>query len=153
MAVSDKEWGKAFDLLSKFERRLLDPDLFKWDYFTEELNRGKATLWRNKEFKQEFLRVKDLIKKYKNGADYSLEKSLESVKDSRIKELEQQVQELTNQLDRERERLAYASIIARRKNIDPNDFLEDSPLREAQNISKKSESNVQLADFIRSNKK
>lgn len=153
MAVSDKEWEKAFDLLSKFERRLLDPDLFKWDYFTEELNRGKATLWRNKEFKQEFLRVKDLIKKYKNGADYSLEKSLESVKDSRIKELEQQVQELTNQLDRERERLAYASIIARRKNIDPNDFLEDSPLREAQNISKKSESNVQLADFIRSNKK
>ena len=60
---------------------------------------------------------------------------------------------MTNQLDRERERLAYASIIARRKNIDPNDFLEDSPLREAQNISKKSESNVQLADFIRSNKK
>jgi len=153
MAVSNKEWEKAFDLLSKFERRLLDPDLFKWDYFTEELNRGKATLWRNKEFKQEFLRVKDLIKKYKNGADYSLEKSVESVKDSRIKELEQQVQELTNLLDRERERVAYASIIARRKNIDPNDFLEDSPLREAQKISKKSENNVQLADFIRSNRK
>lgn len=150
MAVSDKEWEKAFDLLSKFERRLLDPDLFKWDYFTEELNRGKATLWRNKEFKQEFLRVKDLIKKYKNGADYSLEKSLESVKDSRIKELEQQVQELTNQLDRERERLAYASIIARRKNIDPNDFLEDSPLREAQKSSK-IPSNNDLLKFIKSN--
>lgn len=150
MAVSDKEWEKAFDLLSKFERRLLDPDLFKWDYFTEELNRGKATLWRNKEFKQEFLRIKDLIKKYKNGADYSLEKSLESVKDSRIKELEQQVRELTNQLDRERERLVYASNMARRKGIDPNDFVEGSPLREAQKSSK-IPSNNDLLKFIKSN--
>ena len=47
---------------------------------------------------------------------------------SQIEVLKAQVQELTKQLNRERERLIYASMIARRKNIDPAEFLDESPV-------------------------
>ena len=154
MATTQAQWNKAFEILSKFERRLLEPELFSWDFFLERLEPSKATLWRNKDFRSEFERVKKLVKDYKNkNIDYSLERSLESKKDSRIKELERQVQELTDQLDRERERLAYASMIARRKNIDPDTFMENSPLREAKELKKKTDNISDLVGLIKKNKK
>lgn len=154
MATTQQQWDKAFRLLSEFERKLIEPEEFSWDYFLERLEPSKATLWRNKEFRNEFNRVKKLVKDYKNkNIDYSLERSLESKKDSRIQELERQVKELTDQLDRERERLAYASMIARRKNIDPNEFLESSPLREAKELAKKSDNISVLKNLITKNKK
>ncbi len=130
MATSDKQWNKAFNILSEFERQLISPELFKWDYFLEKLSVSKATLWRNQEFRDEFNKVRKLCDKYKKGTDYSLEKSLDADKDIKIKRLEATIEELRQQLDRERERLAYATMIARQKDIDPNEFLENSPLVE-----------------------
>lgn len=154
MATTQAQWDKAFDILSRFERRLIEPEHFSWDYFLERLEPSKATLWRNKEFRSEFERIKKLVKDYRNkDIDYSLERSLESKKDSRIKELERQVQELTDQLDRERERLAYASMVARRKNIDPETFIESSPLRKAKELEKKNENLSDFASFIKKNKR
>lgn len=154
MATTQAQWDKAFDILSRFERRLIEPEHFSWDYFLERLEPSKATLWRNTDFRNEFNRVKKLVKDYKNkNIDYSLERSLESKKDSRIKELERQVQELTDQLDRERERLAYASMVARRKNIDPDTFIESSPLREAKALEKKEDNLADLVSMIKKNKK
>ncbi len=45
--------------------------------------------------------------------------------------IEARVKELEDERDRERERLAYASMVARRNNIDPEQFNEKSPLLRA----------------------
>jgi len=49
-------------------------------------------------------------------------------RDQQIEKLKAQVEELTSLLNRERERVLYASMIARRKNIDPAEFLDGTPL-------------------------
>ena len=59
---------------------------------------------------------------------YGLNASKESAKDAEITKLKRQVKELKEQLSRERERLAYAAMAARRKYIDPIRFEEESPL-------------------------
>ena len=90
---------------------------------------SKPTLWRNRDFRDEFNRVKKLVKAYKDGkAVYDLKVSKESAKDAEINKLKRKVEELENQLSRERERLAYAAVVARRENIDPIKFEENSPL-------------------------
>ncbi len=57
MSTSKDQWKTAFDLLSQFERKLISPESFKWDYFTENVGASKPTLWRNEEFKTEFQRI------------------------------------------------------------------------------------------------
>ena len=59
---------------------------------------------------------------------YDLEESKESLKDAEIKKLKEKVNILEGQLARERERLAYAAVVARRENIDPLMFEQSSPL-------------------------
>jgi len=137
MTTSKNDLNKAFSLLSQFERQLIDPAEFRWNYITNRVKASKATLWRNYEFRKEFTRVKDLVKDYKAGfAEYSLEKSKESVKDQEIAKLKAKIRQLESELNRERERLAYAAMVARRRNIDPNDFLEESPLMRAKSFVK-----------------
>lgn len=133
MTTSSKQWETAFSALQQFERQLVPPKLFKWNYFTENSGISRATLWRNKDFVREYQRVKDLIKSYALGTERfdqlaSLKTARDRDRDQQIERLKAQVEELTKQLNRERERVLYASMIARRKNIDPAEFLEETPL-------------------------
>ena len=132
MAVSKAQWNLAFELLGRFERQLIGPELFKWDYFIEQVSCSKPTLWRNKLFKEEFQRVQRLVREYKGkNIEYSIERSKMSQKDQEIQKLKDRIKVLEDERDRERERLVYASMVARRRNIDPEEFTERSPLRKA----------------------
>ncbi|ACA84609.1 hypothetical protein [Shewanella woodyi] len=147
MATSQEQWTQAFEILEHFERKLIEPKEFNWTYFKETTGVSKATLWRNENFRSEHARISKLIKKYKEkNADYDLEQSILSVKDHEILELKKQIFELEKKLGRERERLAYAAIIARQSNIDPNRFMEESPLLKAQANAKKNEINTPKID-------
>jgi hypothetical protein len=129
VATSQEEFDKAFKILSHFERQIIPAEDFGWEYLTNRVKPSKPTLWRNREFRDEFNRVQKLVRAYKTGkANYNLKASKESVKDAEIVKLKRQVEDLKSQLSRERERLAYASTVARRSNIDPLLFEDESPL-------------------------
>jgi len=148
MSTSKDQWKIAFDLLSKFERRLISPAEFKWQYFIDNVGASKPTLWRNKDFKIEFKRVQKLVKQYKTkNIEYSLERSKMSIKDQEIEKLKAKIEELKKERDRERERLAYAAMVARRHNIDPEQFNEKSPLLKA-NEKKTEKSIVDMNDPV-----
>mgnify|MGYP000255751266 CR=1 FL=1 len=146
MAVSKEKWNQAFQLLSQFERKVLDPSLFKWEYFEEVLGISKPTFWRNEGFRSEHSRVRKLVNKYKNNnADYDIEQSKLSIKDQQITDLKARIINLEQQLDNERERLAYAAIVARQADIDPDRFMKQSPLLKAK--SKEKEKSSKVADL------
>lgn len=129
MATSKEDFDQAFKILSQFERQLIQPEEFGWDYITDRVKPSKPTLWRNTDFRFEFERIKKLVKAYRSGKKrYDLNESKESVKDIEIKKLKIKVANLESQLNRERERLAYAAVVARRNNIDPMKFERESPL-------------------------
>jgi|GEM_PF-1435745 len=142
MATTQEQWDKAFSVLHKFERQLIEPAMFCWKYITEQAGVSKVTLWRNKVFQSEFQRVKELMKAYaaseiKFDQEKSIKAAKERDKDRQIEELKAKVDELNKQLSRERERLIYASVIARRKNIDPSEFIVGSPLnRKVKSVGK-----------------
>lgn len=134
MATTEEQWASAFSLLQQFERQLIEPSNFSWKYLTENTGVSKATLWRNSEFESEFQRVRAIVKAYSAGEvafdqELSIKASLERDKDRQIETLKAKVDELNRQLSRERERLVYASLIARRRNLDPADFMDNSPFR------------------------
>ena len=148
MSTSKEQWKIAFDFLSKFERGLISPKEFKWQYFIDNVGASKPTLWRNEEFKMEFQRVQKLVKQYKTkNIEYTLERSKLSIKDQEIEKLKTRIKKLEDERDRERERLAYASMIARRHNIDPEKFNEKSPLLKA-NEKKTEKSIIDMNDPI-----
>ena len=129
MAIKAEELQKAYDILSRFERQLIEAKKFKWDYITDRVAASKVTLWRNKDFKAEYDRVQGLVKGYIHGdKEYSLERSQASETEKQIKLLKDRIEHLEKELDRERERLAYAAMIARQSNIDPMQFIDKSPL-------------------------
>ncbi len=132
MAIKADELQKAYDILSRFERQLIEAKEFKWDYITDRVAASKVTLWRNKDFKAEYDRVQGLVKGYIHGEkEYSLERSQASQTEKQIKLLKDRIQQLEKELERERERLAYAAMIARQNNIDPMRFIDKSPLSAA----------------------
>ncbi|WP_312205727.1 hypothetical protein [Pseudomonas kuykendallii] len=133
MTISTQHWQVAFSTLQQFERQLIAPNLFSWNYIVEVCGISKPTLWRNKEFSSEFQRIKILTKNYVRGEQCfdqvtSLKAARDRERDQQIEKLKAQVEELTSLLNRERERVLYASMIARRKNIDPAEFLDGTPL-------------------------
>lgn len=129
MATTKEEFESAFKILSQFERQLIPADEFGWEYITSRVKPSKPTLWRNMDFRDEFNRVKQLVRAYKsNRTVYDLKVSKESFKDAEINRLKRKIEELEGQLSRERERLAYAAVVARRESIDPIKFEKDSPL-------------------------
>lgn len=135
MATTKEQWDQAFSLLSMFERQLIAPKEFKWQYFIDQVGASKATLWRNDKFRDEFERIQALVRQYKNTEiGYSIERSQDSRKDQEIATLKERIKELEAERDRERERLAYAAMIARRHNIDPNEFTDRSPLLKANRL-------------------
>ncbi|SMG64652.1 conserved hypothetical protein [methanotrophic bacterial endosymbiont of Bathymodiolus sp.] len=145
MAVSKEKWGEAFQLLYQFERKIIDPSEFSWAYLVSELGISKPTMWRNAEFRSEHDRVSKLVNKYKNKqADYDLETSKLSKKDQEIAELKQRIISLEQELDHERERLAYAALIARQNNIDPNLFEKETPLIKARAVAAKKEKTAKM---------
>lgn len=133
MTISSEQWGVAFSTLQQFERQLISPELFCWNYLIERCGISKPTLWRNKDFVNEFQRIKSLTKNYCLGEHHfdqlaSLKASRDRERDQQIERLKAEVEALTKQLNRERERVLYASMIARRRNIDPAEFLDGTPL-------------------------
>lgn len=133
MSVPDAKWEEAMALLQQFERQVIAPEYFNWSFITNQLGISKPTLWRNKAFEREFQRVKDIVRNYKSGAKSfdqlgALAKNHAHGKDEKIRRLKEQVEDLTRQLARERERLIYAALIARRRNIDPAEFMQNTPV-------------------------
>lgn len=143
MAIRAEQWDQAFALLDKFERQLIEPSAYCWAYITAQTGVSKPTLWRNQEFEREYQRIKLLVKAYALGQKQfdqvlSIKAARERAKDQQIEDLKAQVITLSEQLSRERERLVYAALIARRRNIDPADFLEQCPLNRKVGSSMKS---------------
>jgi tRNA uridine 5-carbamoylmethylation protein Kti12 len=158
MATSKNQWETAHQLLSQFERELIEPSLFKWDYFVEKVGASKQTFLRNKEFINEFKRVRTLVKKYKkSNIGYSLERSQKSKNDQEIEALKSRIKEIEQERDRAREQISYAVLIARRNNIDPDLFIEASPLLRSQSlvkeISRSSMENNSVVTKLRAKKK
>jgi len=132
MAIKAEELQKAYDILSHFERQLIEAKKFKWDYITDRVEASKVTLWRNKDFKAEYTRVQAIVKGYIHGEkEYSLERSQATQTEMQIKLLKDRIKQLEKELERERERLAYAAMVARQNNIDPMRFIDKSPLSAA----------------------
>lgn len=105
MSTPKEEFDKAFSILSQFERQLISPKDFSWDYITSRVEPSKPTLWRNLLFRNEFNRVKKLVRSYKDGKNnYDLDISKESVKDAEIASLRREVEDLNKQLSKERDR-------------------------------------------------
>lgn len=138
MATSKEKWDEVFQVLSEFERQTLDSSDFNWKFLVERTGVSKPTLWRNKEFRSEHERIGKLVQKYREGkAQYDLEKSQLSKKDQEIKDLKERIASLEKALDHERERLAYASLVARQNDLDPRKFCEESPLIAVKSNAKK----------------
>lgn len=58
MAVPDAKWEEAMALLQQFERQVIAPVYFNWNFITNQLGISKPTLWRNKAFEREFQKSK-----------------------------------------------------------------------------------------------
>lgn len=130
MATTKEQWDLAFDILSQFERNLINPNQFKWSFFVDNIGVSKQTFMRNEEFISEFNRVRSLVRKYRDeNKSYSLEQSIRSKREQEIFDLNQKIQKLADERDRAREQLAYAVKVAFKHNIDPSLFMEQSPLR------------------------
>lgn len=129
MAIKQEELDKAHEILRQFERKDIDHSEFCWKYITDRVNASKTSLWRNTDFKEEFERIKMLMKAYaKKQKSFNHETIKKSHDEAKIARLEREVIELKAQLHRERERLAYAQMIARQNGLDPLEFMESSPL-------------------------
>jgi len=129
MAIKKEELEKAYQILHAFERQDIPSKEYGWSYILERVNASRTTLWRNKEFKADFDRIKKLTKEYttkKKEFSHALMK--QSHDESEKAQLKTRIKELETQLDRERERLAYAQMIARQHNIDPILFMDNTPL-------------------------
>lgn len=137
MATTKEEFEEAFTILSHFERQIIDAEDFSWDYITDRVTPSKPTLWRNTDFRDEFNRIKKLVKGYRDDdKEYDIEVIQKSLLELTNEKLTERVAQLEKDLDRERERLAYAAMVARRHNIDPAQFMEQSPLLEAIHVKK-----------------
>lgn len=129
MAIKPEELKKAHDILREFEKKDIHHSEFGWDYITERVNASRTSLWRNNDFNDEFKRIKKLIKVYskkQQAFDHGMLKK--SHGDAKISKLNQEIEDLKAQLDRERERLAYAAVIFRQKGFDASEFMDSSPI-------------------------
>ena len=129
MAIKEEELEKAYQILRSFERREIRPEEYGWNYILERVDASRTTLWRNNEFKVAFDRIKKLTKEYSNKKkEFSHALIKQSHDESEKALLNARIKELEMQLNRERERLAYAQIVARQHNIEPALFMDKAPL-------------------------
>lgn len=129
MAIKKNELEKAYQILRSFERGDIKPEEFSWNYILERIKASRTTLWRNKEFKASYDRIKILTKEYATkNKTFSHALIKQSHDESEKDRLKAQIKELEAQLNRERERLAYAQMVARQNNIDPALFMDTAPL-------------------------
>lgn len=129
MAMSKEQLELAKTILRRFKNKDLPPDQFSWDYIASEVGAHRTTLYRHEDIKEDYALAKKLVAKHKK-----MERGLNSERihkgelEHQIDTLKKAIADLENQLARERERLAYASLVARQKGIDPVAFLDESPL-------------------------
>lgn len=129
MTVKKEELDKAHSILRAFERKDIDHSEFSWKYITDRVKASRQSLWRNDDFIEEFNRVKLLMKSYaKRTRAFDHELIKKSHEEMMISKLKQEIENLKSQLNRERERLAYAQLVARQRGIDPLEFMDESPL-------------------------
>ncbi|WP_420600317.1 hypothetical protein [Neptuniibacter sp.] len=129
MAMKRHELDEALDILNDFKKQKIHHSEFGWRYITDRVKPSKSTLDRNKEFMHLFAEVKKLVKIYaKKGKIFNHDDVKKSHEEVKIANLEREIEDLKAQLARERERLAYAQMVARQNGLDPTAFMENSPL-------------------------
>lgn len=136
MTVKEPEIQKVFEILNKFERQVIDPSEFGWEYLVQSSGISKSTLWRYKSgtgvrtIYNRYIEVKEHLKQArKYGNLYSLEKSKRLKDDQKILKLEKENEDLRKENDRLREQLTYAASVARRKNLNPTEFFKSPFMR------------------------
>lgn len=129
MAMSLEQIELAKTILRRFKNKDLPPDKFSWDFIASEVGVNRTTLYRHQDIKEDYALAKKLVAKHKK-----MERGLNSERirkgelEHQIDTLKKTIETLEEQLARERERLAYAALVARRKGIDPLEFIDGSPL-------------------------
>lgn len=129
MAMSQEQIELAKTILRRFKNKDLPPDQFSWSFIASEVGVNRTTLYRHQDIKEDYALAKKLVAKHKK-----MERGLNSERirkgelEHQIDTLKKTINDLQSQLDRERERLAYATLIARQKGIDPTAFIDESPL-------------------------
>lgn len=136
MAMTRKQIDLALTILRRFETKDLPYSEFGWKYIADAVGVNRTTLYRNDDINERYAVVKKLVSKYKKvarGFDQEIINKTEL--EIRVEKLQGEIDDLKRQLARERERLAYAQVVARKKDIDPLDFIDNTPLASA--ITKK----------------
>lgn len=138
MAMTQKQIDLALTILRRFETKDLPYSDFGWKYLTDAVGVNRTTLYRNDHINERYVVVKKLVAKYKKVARGFNQEIIDKTElEIRVEKLQAEIDDLKGQLARERERLAYAQLVARKKNIDPTEFMERTPLSSA--ITKKFE--------------
>jgi len=136
MAMSKKQKDLALTILRRFKTKDLLPKDFGWNYIANEVGVNRTTLYRNEEIRETFALVKKIVAKHKKEARGLNQERIEKGElEHMIDTLKEKVTDLEKQLARERERLTYATLVARKRDIDPLEFLDKTPLSTA--ITKK----------------
>lgn len=136
MAMSKKQKNLALTILRRFKTKDLLPKDFGWNYIANEVGVNRTTLYRNEEIRETFALVKKIVAKHKKEARGLNQERIEKGElEHMIDTLKEKVTDLEKQLARERERLTYATLVARKRDIDPLEFLDKTPLSTA--ITKK----------------
>ncbi len=134
--MSKEQKDLALTILRRFKTKDLLPKDFGWNYIANEVSVNRTTLYRNEEIRENFALVKKIVAKHKKEARGLNQERIEKGElEHKIDILKEKVSSLEKQLARERERLTYATLAARKKGIDPLDFLDKTPLSSA--ITKK----------------
>lgn len=129
MSMSKEQIELAKTILRRFKNKDLPPNQFSWNYIASEVGVNRTTLYRHQDIKEDYALTKKLVAKHKKmERGLNIERIHKGELEHQIDTLKQKNVTLEQQLARERERLAYATLVARKNNIDPFEFLDNSPL-------------------------
>ena len=127
--MSKEQIELAKTILRRFKNKDLPPNQFSWNYIASEVGVNRTTLYRHQDIKEDYALTKKLVAKHKKmERGLNIERIHKGELEYQIDTLKQKIVTLEQQLARERERLAYATLVARKNDIDPFEFLDNSPL-------------------------
>lgn len=129
MAMSKKQIELARTILRRFKNKDIPPENFGWNFIASEVGVNRTTLYRHQDIREDYALAKRLVAKHKKmERGLNIERIHKGELEHQIDTLKQKIASLEQQLARERERLAYATLVARKNDIDPFEFLDGSPL-------------------------
>ncbi|MDQ2077472.1 hypothetical protein [Marinimicrobium sp. ABcell2] len=132
MAMRKDQKEFALTILRRFKTKDLPPKDFGWNYIANEVGVNRTTLYRNDSIRETYALVRTIVSKHKKEARGLNQERIEKGElEHKIDTLNETINDLEKQLNRERERLVYATLVARKKDIDPLEFLDKTPLSSA----------------------